>query len=1024
MITLEESGLAESAYQAVLSGDYPVAQQVLVQRRNLLFEDEFDTGADAGASYDTFQDGKDLYFAYIEGGTLYCKVMDLDLWVWGTASAVATGANGAIAPSFGDERALFYVDDSGDVIRAWSTDGFQTYDNEMSVDRSEKGLDTITHIAGVAYNEVVIAEWRTDYNTRFHIASHASTLHSSFVYWPHKITGMDALRITPPTAHSYASDLVVISSVLPYQMGLRAVGTNVETVALERSGLIAFEARGQNWSDHYIVDQFDDSGAYQYRKQPKLTQIDNDLGSDLVALTAYGVDGDEDYHHGAMRLYFSSTGKEWELEQLLEAEDVYGAMLYRYGDTAVLVSRASMWTSDSTEITGHISDAVQIDITERVLSHSISHSGIRQSSIELSNLMDWVTETLLNYEYTFSVITRLGAHDGTAWRFVPIGHQIVDSISPERNGPSERLRILARDMGSLLTSTRSPHVRENDTQTIGADNFWDDTDTGYGGLRHTAAIQGSWSTANNQLKLSSNNKVGIASMTFSLRVWNGSAEAKVDWATDGNDEWTGLVFRVYDKDNYYRVYYDQSIDKISVSEIRAGEHAWGTNQTSTLGWVRGEDHYIKVVFHYSLLKVYVSDDGANWTQVISVVMEGKEPAQLYVPTAEVPLEMGSVGYFGKGYSAEDNWDWDWDFDNGAIPSPSAPGDSANMGPPGKTYAATFTEIRVTDNLLADTPAWTQVWVPPSGQIRAFLLDLQDPKQKAMVVVSSSDNGETYIYELTNLGSGSPTATIKQTLPYTCSEAKLANTVQWYDTWFLALRANTGDGKDMHVFHTHDRWNTMTSALNVGRCEGNDPVAFAVSSNANSQEDGNVYIAYLNYNGNSQLRRSTDYGHSFANLYQFPSWHHPVGIWVPWLGNEGDQYIYAAWGSRLYRSSNGGSSFTEIDSGNVSRGTYHQQYNPISYTLDPLGLYYTKGQSTTISIHRTPDGGDTIETMGTAQVADGGWVNLGGWPFEPFDTLIINYRNGILVSTDGGATWQNKGWAGGTDYLWTIPLWVP
>lgn len=352
-----------------------------------------------------------------------------------------------------------------------------------------------------------------------------------------------------------------------------------------------------------------------------------------------------------------------------------------------------------------------------------------------------------------------------------------------------------------------------------------------------------------------------------------------------------------------------------------------------------------------------------------------------------------------------------------VPEPVAPGEM------GRAYALTLTEFRVTENLSADTPSWTQIWTPPAGAFRAFLLDLGDPLNKAIVVSADSGAGETYVYELTDLASGTPTPTLKQTIPYYASSVKLVNTVQWFDTWFLAMRSTGDGGKTVHVFHTHDRWDTYTSALDVGRCEGNPSVVFAVSSNAASQSQGNVYVGWLNYNGQSRLRRSTNYGHTFSDFYSFPSWNYPMGLWVPWLGNENDKYIYAAWGGKLFASENSGLAFTDRGFSNVARGISHQQYNPISYTLDPRGIYFTTGTTSTTTIRRSGDAGVTADIMGTAAVQDGGWVNLGGWPFAPYEGLILNNPNSLLVSLDGGATWANKGWPGGSNYIWTIPAWV-
>jgi hypothetical protein len=101
-----------------------------------------------------------------------------------------------------------------------------------------------------------------------------------------------------------------------------------------------------------------------------------------------------------------------------------------------------------------------------------------------------------------------------------------------------------------------------------------------------------------------------------------------------------------------------------------------------------------------------------------------------------------------------------------------------------------------------------------------------------------------------------------------------------------------------------------------------------------------------------------------------------------------------------------------------------QYNPISYTLDPRGLYLHTVTSTTIKIWRTANAGASWDLMGTYSIGPNNYhVNLGGWPFSPYDIIFATTRDQIGVSYDGGATWTNKDWAGGDWHIWTIPVWI-
>jgi len=412
-------------------------------------------------------------------------------------------------------------------------------------------------------------------------------------------------------------------------------------------------------------------------------------------------------------------------------------------------------------------------------------------------------------------------------------------------------------------------------------------------------------------------------------------------------------------------------------------------------------------------------------------LESKEIKEIHVTVntsrdttfiERIDVEMDGLSDAMIEYLAE--WTIDYEDPYPFTPVPDWP-PGPEPSPIDLAYAITDTSFRVTNDFHNTPPNWTEIWTPPAGVFRAFLLDLYDPKEKAIVVSSSSTNGETYIYELTNLSSGVPTPTLKQTLAHASSSVQLRNTVQWADTWFLACRSES-DGKSVHVYHTHDRWTNITAALNAGRCEGNPPAVFAVSSNASSQDAGNVYVGHLNFNGVSWLRRSTDYGHTFSNFYQFGGWTYPHSIWVSWLGNENDRYIYVVWGGKLYCSDDSGVTFNDITPAGetVGHATARLQYNPISYTLDPRGLYLHTVTSTTIKIWRTANAGASWDLMGTYSIGPNNYhVNLGGWPFSPYDIIFATTRDQIGVSYDGGVTWTNKDWAGGDWHIWTIPVWI-
>lgn len=678
MITEQESGLSSAAYAALRDGSGPPQYQYLLQRRNLKFDTEVSGDRLETALFDVASDGTYFYVAVIEENELRVKLFTIatQTWVAGYETA-GTSPSPSVGPVFGNAQTLFYVNTDGDVIRATTSDNWATSSDTTWVDISAEGI-SIYMMGAADSSSVYLAEWLSSYNTRFHYATSGNVVNSD-IYWPHKITGMDALHVDAEQGEAYDHDLIVISSILPYQFGLRVKGSEVQTDALERSGMVAFKSRSGMFSDHWIVDQFDDSGSSQYRKYPHLSLITNDYGSDLIACVCYGKDGSSSYNYGASRLYFSADGEGWSLEHVIPTSGyTRGMSLQRVGDYAFLIDPQGCLVSYSTELTGHIADAIQIDISERVSQSGISDTGIRSTKTQLLNAADWKDTSILSSENTFSLTVKLGVYYSGSTHYVTVSREIVDMITRAESSPEKRVNILSRSMASLLTDrVRAPHVRENEAQVLGADNFWDNTGTGYGGLRHTAAIQGYWSTDNNILKLRSNNKIGVAITTFNTSIWSGSIQARVAWASNDNSEYVGLIFREFDEDNYYAVVYEQLTDKIHLTKYRAAQPENIAN-SPTLSWSLTGVNYMKVVYRYSKVIIYTSHDGENWTYSFSAILPGESTSN-YLSPAQVPIEIGGAGYLGKGYSAEDTWEWEWDEGPDPIEPPETPPPSDDGG---------------------------------------------------------------------------------------------------------------------------------------------------------------------------------------------------------------------------------------------------------------------------------------------------------------------------------------------------------
>lgn len=659
MITREETGLDQIVYGAIKSSEHngslvPPAVRVTLQKRNLDFDTSFPSGLEDGPMFDVEKDDNYIYLAHLVGAELYVKLFDLSSESWATSFYVADNVSQF---SFGDPETLFVLS-GGIVYRCTTLDNWYSLSQGEFYDPSSMPNGTPYRLAATD-GETLYVTTRIDGNTRF-LKLTLSGASWSDIYWPHEITGMDAIRISG----AIKRDAIVVTTPLPYQFGLKAVGSEVETVALNRYGMVAFHVRDDIWSEHFIIEQFDNEDTTQQRMYPRITQID----SNLYALMTWGIDGNASYNHATHHLYLSPDMKSFQIDEYIDLENISSsARLFRHGDYVYAVSRYGVVRSYSTEIVGYTPAAIKEDITDRVLSLSSSMQNVRSTTLTLANADGWLSNSMLSQPGTFSLLTELGVK-APSEGYALVSHEIIDRVEPSENVREHRVNIVARDLGGLLIDVLSPNVRENESQLVAADDFWDNTGSGYGGLRHTAGLDGNWKSDNNALQLTSNNKKGVAASTFSSRIWNGSISSKVEWGYADKGEFVGLAFRIYDKDNFFACIYNTENDKIELHSIRSG--VWTKNtESSPMGWALGGDYWVKVVFRYSLIQVYTSTDGKVWSFEFDHVLSGEKARGMY-STGEAPLEVGSVGYTGYGYTEElgiDDWNWnDEPLDTGII----------------------------------------------------------------------------------------------------------------------------------------------------------------------------------------------------------------------------------------------------------------------------------------------------------------------------------------------------------------------
>ncbi len=360
---------------------------------------------------------------------------------------------------------------------------------------------------------------------------------------------------------------------MPAQVGTEAEGTTTYSISYRREGILAFLHTNGRWSEHFVVEQFDDATEYQKRRYPFLSRLTLEDGTPLYACMSFGVDGNANYHHEAIHYTFSGAGKYWSQHELVVLDgQEYSGVLLTNGKYTYLCAATETHRSYTTELTGTPAAEIQEDITDRVLNWQADHASGRSSSFELADADEWYGESMLADGGLFSIKTEFGSYlDNTAF-YYDFGLDFVDTWALSEETPQRTLGIKTRDnIARMNSEVHSSQAILTDNQTIGADKFADHTGTGYGGMAHTAPMTGSWKTVSDWLILQSNNKRGDAKTTFNLAVWNGTIQSAFRITESGAAQFAGLIFRAYNKSNFYSVEAKYTPDTLVLFEVRRGK---------------------------------------------------------------------------------------------------------------------------------------------------------------------------------------------------------------------------------------------------------------------------------------------------------------------------------------------------------------------------------------------------------------------------------------------------------------------
>lgn len=646
MIIQSESGLDGEKYTLLKNARTDAFYQVVAHRNNLIFgEPLLSERSNDSADFDAVIFDDQLY--RIADNTV--EVFTEEPMGWATVSGFSQtdGALSSRLAADGTSLAVFTRTASG-VSR-------NTYNGTSWSGWAQiHAISNLTFIAPSTPLRVHVAIWNdTNKLSEFKTVQYNGSswdLIATDIHWQFTITSMDAVALDE-------QDVIALSTGIPGAVRTRWANNRASKTIIPSGGIIAFTYKYNTWSDHYEVDILDEVSTFQQRLEVRLSR-----NGDLAYLTAFGVNGTSRYFFSTLRIYKTANGRSWSRGETLPlTAHAHGTLLLRLGDYCYAVQRAAIYQSDSTFFTGFSSPATQMDITKYITSASSSRADMQQMSIQMTNAENWMAGTVIDGSDDIMLTLTEGywVDDPVEKAGVQTGLLRVDSVEKSSVLPKREAQITARDLlGNLYNRSMSEGYKPWTPQFVGGDNYYDYTNTGYGGTRHIGDAVGIWKTANNKLKLITSNEEGIAMSVFtsestnSVGIWNGSDQISFTLAMNDNDEFAGIIFRAHDKDNMEFVRYEQTSDRIRYYRRTAGQDTQ-IAQSDTLGWqAAGVLRHIRLMFRYGRVRVYTSPDGITWTETLSALGNGQ-------PAGSGPtLPSGYVGRIGKGFSDEDQWDDD------------------------------------------------------------------------------------------------------------------------------------------------------------------------------------------------------------------------------------------------------------------------------------------------------------------------------------------------------------------------------
>jgi hypothetical protein len=701
-ITQSESGLGPVEYAGIQTAHGDLSAEILLQRYGPTYSSHDTDGTRDGDAFDAIAISGYLLRAY--SGTSSDVVIErladetggAEAWV--ALNNSITDMNELVSPRLigsGATARLFYYSSDGK-IRYIECADITAGGASFGASQNVGAVADVKHLAPVSTTKLYYATLNSNFNRVFHIyeddGGWATT--ASDVYWPYAIRSLDVVSLT-------GFDLLAFASSLSPLMGSRVVGTVVTTECTEVQGIVTMKVANGRWSDYGLVDVIDRIETNNAARETlRLSYINS------IIFASYMRRGGSDAHtYSKLSVIRSKDGDNWESPWLIDDTDAPAVViprtdyLYVVGISETLRSPCCAWAGQT---------PVELDVTERVIAVESSAADIRNTTTLLANPAEVLASTLAESDDWVQVVHKLGYVAGGGQSDLKVQVSMEDVVSRDKVWmlPAKHIRLASRDRLGRVNRVRADQANEWPSMQSGADDYNDPSGTGYGGLRHTAPLDGSWKAEDGVCKLLSSNMQGIAVSTLVTDALNGSAQTGIKLATASQGEYAGIAFRVYDKDNMHYVMYDLDNDVIKLYSRESGVDTL-LDTSDAIGWGSIDTwYYLKVTVRYSLVYVYYSADGITWSAVLwSASATPRElTGQRADPGAGSTVLAGRFGLIGYAYSDVDEYNWDFP-DPWIAPIPSPP----VLPTPDIVFVTDDDdEIYRTENWGATSPNWVNI----------------------------------------------------------------------------------------------------------------------------------------------------------------------------------------------------------------------------------------------------------------------------------------------------------------------------